>query len=129
MSLGDSGSVILFHTPKSKLSVNCFFFSSHSHCLSEPVGALLGPKYFEKWAPTSRMTGSSSVHWGQTHPQSPVGLSGHRNDKKVSVPGGFCHFVFLRAWWLAPTSQPITALPNGAKDLPEFRFQINHKLG
>lgn len=95
MSLGDSGSVILFHTPKSKLSVNCFFFSSHSHCLSEPVGALLGPKYFEKWAPTSRMTGSSSVHWGQTHPQSPVGLSGHRNDKKVSVPGGFCHFVFF----------------------------------
>lgn len=111
-------------TPKSKLSVNCFFWSFTLP--SEPVCALPGPRHCEKWIPTS----NDSFQLCSLGPyQSPVGLSGHRNDKNISVPGGFCHFVFLRAWWLGSNSQPITALPDGAKDLPEFRFQINHKLG
>lgn len=60
----------------------------------------------------------------------PAGVAQAQSLQKASLFGvGFLRFVFLCAPWLVPNSWPITTLPDGAKDLPEFRFQINHKLG
>lgn len=68
--------------------------------------------------------------WEQSVLREPCGVAWAQRWQRASLFGvGFLRFVFLCAQWLVPNSQPITTLPDGAKDLPEFRFQINHKLG
>lgn len=78
-----------------------------------------------------RVTGYSSAHTDRPVLREPRGVAEAQNLQKAFLFGvvGFLCFVVLCAQWLVPNSRPITTLPDGAKDLPEFRFQINHKLG